>query len=289
MKKTIMKIDRESESFPDKLRYIKNPPGQLYCTGDISLLNRTAVGVVGSRKYTVYGKQVSLMVGKRLAESGLVVVSGLARGIDSYAHEGMLEVNGRGIAVIGSGINTLGPAGTVNLMNDILDAGGLVVSEYEPDMPATAYTFPARNRIISGLSAALVVVEANFNSGALITAQFANEQGKTVYCVPGNINSQFSMGSNLLIRDGAVPLVVIDDIARELDVMPDLSDEDCINLRLGEDEREIVDVIRQFNSVSPDTISSILNKKIAETNSLLTVLEIKGIIESYGGKVHMIV
>lgn len=281
----IERIDRDSREFPDKLRDIPNPPQQLYCAGNLDLLNTTSIGVVGSRKFTIYGKQVAMMIGKKLAQAGIPVVSGLAYGIDGFAHQGVLEGGGKAICVLGSGLKLMSPERNRKLMFDLLDAGGLVLSEYEPEMPAEPWTFPARNRIISGLSKAVVVVEANYNSGALITAQHAIEQGRTVYAVPGNINSQFSLGSNLLIRDGAMPLIVVDDVIREIGGDITLSSQELESL--GEDEMAIINIVRKYNGVTPDKVAEALNLMVGQVNSIVTVLEIKGVVEVYCGKIHL--
>ena len=281
----IEKIDHESNEYPDKLREIPNPPKQLYCSGNLELLNQTSVGVVGSRKFTMYGKQVALMVGKRLALAGIPVVSGLAYGIDGFAHQGVLESGGKAICVLGSGLKMMSPTRNRQLMFDLLDSGGLVLSEYEPEMPGEPWTFPERNRIISGLSKALVVVEANYNSGALITAQHANEQGRTVYAVPGNINSQFSLGSNLLIRDGAIPLIVVDDVIRDVGGSAPISQSDVEHL--GDDEIAIINIVKKHNGVTPDKLAIELGMMVGEVNSLVTVLEIKGVVDVFCGKIHL--
>ena len=283
--KKIERIDIESKEFPDKLRHIPNPPQQLFCVGDIGLLQEKSAGVVGSRKYTMYGKSVATMVGRSFAMSGIPLVSGLAYGIDGFAHEGVLQVDGKGIGVLGSGLRMMSPAKNRKLMFDLLDAGGLVVSEYEPEFPAEAWSFPARNRIISGLSEILIVVEANHNSGALITAQHANEQGRIVYAVPGNINSQFSLGSNLLIRDGAIPLVVIDDAIREMGREVRL--EEKLVLDLGEDEIKLVEELRKYNGVTADRLATALNMSVGKVNAIATILEIKGTVQTYSGKIHL--
>lgn len=281
----IIKIDNNSREFPEKLREIPSPPKQIYCLGDVGLLHEKSIAIVGSRKFTVYGKFVAQMIGKQLGQLGVPVVSGLANGIDSFAHQGMMEVRGKGIGVLGSGIRRMGPRKNYNLMLNMIDAGGLVVSEYEPDEPGNARTFPQRNRIISGLSEAVVVVEANFNSGALITAQCANSQGKTVFAVPGNINSQFSMGSNLLIRDGATPLVVVDDILNELGISK--KNEAIPNIECGKDELEIVNVMTKYNGIAVDKIANEVKRRVGEVNAILTVMEIKGIVQSNCGKFYL--
>lgn len=281
----IQRIDTLSSDFPDRLRHIPDPPGQIYCTGDLSLLNADSVSVVGSRRYTVYGKAVAMMIGRRLGECGIPVVSGLAYGIDAFSHEGALDAGGRTIGVLASGILKMGPRKNHELMMRGLRAGGLVVSEYPPEQEAAKYTFPQRNRIISALGRCLVVVEANFNSGALITAQHASEQGRQVYAVPGNINSQFSAGSNFLIRDGAVPLVVIDDLIRDLGLDPAASMEQ--RTELGDDEALIYTSVSRHEGVSVDTVSRETGLSTGMISSIVTVLEIKGIVETYGGKIYL--
>ena len=283
--KNIEKIDIDSREFPGKLRNIPNPPKQLYCAGNLELLHKTSIGVVGSRKFTLYGKQVALMIGKKFAQAGIPVVSGLAYGIDAYAHQGVLEGGGEAICVLGSGLKKMSPARNRQLMYDLLDTGGLVLSEYEPELEAESWTFPARNRIISGLSKAVVVVEANYNSGALITAQHANEQGRTVYAVPGNINSQFSLGSNLLIRDGATPLIIIDDVIRDIGGVISLDKGDIS--KLDSDEIAVVNEIKKYNGATPDQVAEALGMMVGSVNSIVTILEIKGVVEVYCGKIHL--
>lgn len=281
----IIKIDIDSQDYPEHLREIQDPPKQLYCCGNIERLKDRCVAVVGSRKYTMYGKYVAQMIGKHLANAGVTVVSGLAKGIDGFSHTGMMEANGKGIGVLGSGILHMTPRSNYQLMQNMIKEGGLVVSEYKPDEASTKYSFPARNRIISGLSEAVIVVEANFNSGALITAQYANSQGRTVYAVPGNINSQFSMGSNLLIRDGATPLIVLNDVLEDMGV--EMIKEKISTIECGRDELEIVNTMMKYNGVSVDGIAKELDRKVGDVSGILTVMEIKGIVQSSCGKFYL--
>ena len=283
--KDIQKIDIKSADYPAKLRDIPNPPKQLYCTGNIELLRARSVGVIGARKNTVYGKNVAIMIGKRLAESGLAVTSGLAMGIDAFSHEGALEADGKVIGVLGSGINQMGPWRNRELMKRGLEKGGLVISEYAPDEPAYKGTFPARNRIISGLSEALVIVEAGLNSGSLITAKHASEQGRPVYAVPGNINSQSSIGTNLLIRDGAVPLVIIDDLIRDIGV--DIKRDMEIRTDLDADEEKVFEIVRVMSGPTVDEIIRGTGFDPQLVNSILTIMEIKGVVESYAGRIYI--
>ena len=284
MIKTV-RIDIDSVEYPARLRDIPNPPAQLYCAGDTGLLKERSVGVVGARKNTVYGKNVALMIGRRLAESGLAVTSGLALGIDGYSHEGALEAGGKVIGVLGSGIDHMTPQRNRGLMMRGLESGGLVVSEYPPGTEGFKSSFPARNRIISGLSEALVVVEAGLDSGSLITAKCASDQGRTVYAVPGNINSQTSIGCNLLIRDGAVPLIIIDDMIRDIGAVPKRTD--AVSNDLDDDEHRVFEVVRQMSGATMEEIICGTGFSPGLANSLVTVMEIKGIVESYAGRIYL--
>lgn len=278
-------IDINSEVYPECLREIAKPPKKLYCSGRLELLTRKCVSVVGSRRYSLYGKQVALMIGRYLGRTEVVTVSGLASGIDTFAHTGALESEGDTIAVLGTGMNQIYPKKNQELQRRI-ESCGLVVTEYEDDFRGTRYTFPARNRIISGLSKCVVVVEAGVSSGALITAQYAEEQGRTVYAVPGNINSQFSLGTNLLIRDGATPLVIVDDLMREMDVVKPMEMK-MEKGNLDEDEKQVLDVVAANNGIHVNEIAHILNKNIGKVSAIITVLELKGWIVSAAGKIHL--
>ncbi len=282
----IQKIDIHSSEYPQRLREIPDPPETLYCAGDISLLKADSVSVVGSRKYTLYGKSVAEMTGHRLGECGIPVVSGLAYGIDAFAHEGALDAGGKVIGVLASGINMMGPKRNQGLMMRALRSGGLIVSEYEPSVPAEKYKYPLRNRIISGLSVCTAVIEANTNSGSLITAQHAMEQGRPVYAVPGNINSQFSVGCNMLLRDGAFPLVVIDDLIRHMGFDP--SDTSPAAERLGTDEKKIYDAVSRYSGASADRIAEDTHMTSAAVNSIVTIMEIKGIVSTYAGRIYIV-
>lgn len=284
MTKKDFEIDRDSRLYPELLRQIPNPPKKLFCRGNPELLECRKVAVVGSRRYSLYGKQTALMIGKYFGKTELAVVSGLASGIDTFAHTGVLEVGSSTIAVLGTGLDRNYPVKNKPLQEEITEKG-LVISEYENDFSGNQYSFPARNRIISGLSEGVVVVEAGSSSGSLITAQFAGEQGRTVYAVPGNINSQFSIGTNLLIRDGAVPLVVVKDVL--LDMGLELPEESEKKIALGGDETAILEIVKRNNGIHVNEIAHIMNKNIGKISAIITVLEIKGIVISHGGKIHL--
>jgi len=198
---------------PELLRQIHDPPRTLYLRGSASadVLEHAAVAVVGARACSPYGSQVARMLGRELAAAGLVVVSGLARGVDGEAHRGALEAGGITVAVLGCGIDRDYPAAHAELARRISERG-LVVSEYEPGVEPAPWRFPARNRIIAGLAAATVIVEARERSGALITADFALEDGREVFAVPGEITNSLATGTNRLLGQGATPLTSADDV-----------------------------------------------------------------------------
>jgi DNA processing protein len=208
---------------PALLRAIHDPPERLYLrgAGDVQLLTRPAVAVVGARACSSYGAQVARLLGRELAAAGVVVVSGLARGVDGEAHRGALETDGHTVAVLGCGIDRDYPAAHAGLARAIAERS-VLVSEYEPGVEPAAFRFPARNRIVAGLCAATVVVEARERSGALITADFALEEGREVFAVPGEITSSLSVGTNALLRLGATPLTNAGDVLEALgiDVAP---------------------------------------------------------------------
>jgi DNA processing protein len=203
---------------PPLLRAIHGPPKRLYLrgAGEVGLLSRPAVAIVGARACSPYGAQVARRLGRELAAAGVVVVSGLARGVDGEAHRGALE-SGHTVAVLGCGIDRDYPAAHAGLARAIAERS-LIVSEYEPGAEPAPWRFPARNRIIAGLCAATIVVEARERSGALITADFALEEGREVFAVPGEITSALSAGTNALLRLGATPLTSSGDVLESLGV-----------------------------------------------------------------------
>jgi DNA processing protein len=204
---------------PPLLRAVHGPPSKLYLrgNGDVALLSRPAVAIVGARACSPYGAQVARLLGRELAAAGVLVVSGLARGVDGEAHKGALETEGHTVAVLGCGIDRDYPAMHAGLALRIAERS-LLVSEYEPGVEPAPWRFPARNRIIAGLCSATVVVEARERSGALITADFALEEGREVFAVPGEITSALSAGTNALLRLGATPLTAAADVLESLGI-----------------------------------------------------------------------
>lgn len=206
-----MKIEEiiiESKEYPDKLKNIYDSPIKIYVLGNKELLKQKAIAIVGTRKATQYGKKVAYEFSKELAKNGINIISGLALGIDSYAHLGCIQAQGekhvgKTIAVMGSGFNNIYPKENIELARKIIKSGGCIITEYTANTKPVRLNFPQRNRIISGLAEGVLVVEANKKSGAIITAEFALEQGKEVFTIPGDITREQSEGCNELIKDGA--------------------------------------------------------------------------------------
>ena len=215
-------LRRGDGGFPALLAQIPDPPSRLWLRGDAppELLDRPAVAIVGARACSGYGRSVARLLATEAAASGAVVVSGMARGVDGEAHRGALAAGGPTVAVLGCGIDRDYPAAHAELAGAIVAAGGLVVSEYEPGVEPAPWRFPARNRIIAGLARATVVVEARERSGALITADFALEDGREVLAVPGEITSALSEGTNALLRIGATPATSAADVLDALGLDP---------------------------------------------------------------------
>ncbi len=209
-------INNQSKNYPTQLKNIPEMPYSLHLKGRSDLFKNKIVAIVGSRKSSAYGNEVAYKVGKILSNHGYTVISGLANGIDTYAHKGALEGNGSTIAVIGSGIDYIYPKENTKLFLDITKKG-LIISEFYLGTKPINYNFPRRNRIISGLCDFLIVIEATHKSGSLITVNHAIKQGKDVLAVPGEIFSKTSEGTNMLIRDGAYPLISINDLYEYLE------------------------------------------------------------------------
>jgi len=243
-----VKIDESN--YPKLLKYIDNPPNTLYYKGNIELASELSIAIVGARKATAYGKWVAFELAKKLTDYDITVVSGMANGIDAYAHRGSINNKGKTIAVLGCGVDICYPASNKELMDKISE-NGLIISEYEPGTLPMPYRFPMRNRIISGLCFGTVIVEAGLNSGSLITAECAAEQGRNIYAIPGNINSIYSFGANKLIKDGATPLIVLDDIIDELGIQKNNKDNQHKE-KLGKDEEIVYDQVRNNGEVSAD-------------------------------------
>lgn len=282
--KEIVKLRKDSRYYPKLLSQIPDPPGLLYCRGNLNLLNQTCLAVVGTRKLTSYGKEATQYVVKDLVSS-FVIVSGLAIGIDAIAHQTTLDFGGKTIAVLGSGIDDAGIAPKTNfkLAMDILKNDGLLISEYESDKEVYPSNFAARDRIISGLSKGVLIVEAGEKSGALITAQCALDQNRDVFSVPGSIFSSKSIGSDNLIKKGAKPVTSAQDILEEYESNPELFSSNSIAISTKNPvEKKILDILDENGTVNLDYIIASSKLDTSSVLSTLSVMEIHGRVKNLG-------
>ena len=272
-------VSQEQAEFPEKVRHIHNPPYALYYVGKLPDENRKTVAIVGARTRTAYGSQVATEIGKVLAQNGVQVVSGLARGIDRDAHQGALEGGGDTYAVLGCGVNICYPSENRFLYHKMIGTGG-VISEYPPGTQPASGRFPARNRIIAGLSHCVVVVEAKEKSGSLITADFAMEQGRDVFAVPGRITDPLSQGCNRLIKQGAGAIVSIHDFLSDLDVLPEINYTQLdFRKNLLEKDESLVYSLTDFRPIGVSTLVEKTEISIARLLEILEKLERLGLIK----------
>ncbi len=283
-------ITIHDDAFPERLRSIFDPPQILYVKGELPPQDALVIAVVGSRRATTYGKTVCDQLSRQLVANGFTVVSGFARGIDSAAHRGVLEAGGKTIAVMGNGLSVIYPAENKQLMEQ-LTASGAAISEFPITTPPMATNFPRRNRVISGLSLGTLVVEASENSGSLITARLAAEQGREVFAVPGDIFSKMSKGTHNLIKQGAVLVESVGDILdalsldvpRAKDVKPISQVERPPSVKLGDEEQAIWNAL-SHGSTHIDEIARNSNLPPNKVSSILVMLELKGIVQQLPGK-----
>ncbi len=286
-KKNIKIITRFDRSYPEKLKYINNSPYILYALGKIQNLNsiNKNISIVGSRKATNYGKWVCEKFSKELTLKGVVITSGMALGIDTIAHKICIENKGSTIGVLGTGVDVVYPKRNKKLYEEIM-TDGLIVSEFPMGAIAMPYNFPVRNRIISGLSDGVLVVEASDKSGTLITATFAGEQNKEIFAVPGNIDNYLSKGTNQLIREGAKITTCIEDILEEFNWDNNKENKNLLQVNYDKLDKIEVDILELLREGSKNIIE--LSEKISikqkDLLSKLTILEMQGIISQEKGK-----
>lgn len=274
------------EAYPKLLRQIYDPPIVLYYKGDVQDLDKKAIAVVGTRKITGYGRVITEQFTKGLVDSGLTIVSGLARGVDSQAHLTAVQANGKTVAVLGGGLNNIFPSENRGLVAKIASGYGIVISEFPPDYPSLPGNFPARNRIISGLSLAVVVIEAAEDSGSLITARLALEQGREVFAVPGPVTSTLSKGPIDLIKEGARAVFSPDEILEELGINKVQSAKRIVQSEnLSEEEKKILQVLEN-ETRHIDEIGRELQFSSPKISALLLKMEISGLVENLGAGIY---
>lgn len=276
-------IDSQHERFPDWLAALPDSPPWLFVRGEVP--SAPGVAIVGSRRATRYGVDVAQALGARIATAGWPVVSGLARGIDTAAHRGALAGNGYTLAVLGSGIDVWYPRQNRSLGEEILNADGGVVSEFPPGTAPEPWRFPARNRIISGLVGVLIVVEAAAKSGALITARCALDHDRFVMAVPGDLSRETSMGTNLLIRDGAHPLTEMDAIVEEIELVLGPAPSHSPSQPLASGESDLLSFLSE-HSTSVDQLAEETGTGVSTLLGQLAMLELSGLVQLEGGMVR---
>lgn len=292
----VFEITKEDKEYPEKLRQVDSPPQKLYVLGNTELLKNKAIAIVGTRKNTEYGERYTKKFASQLSNCGITIISGLALGIDTIAHQNSMKGLGRTIAVIGSGFEHIYPNENKNLFNQILQNDGCIISEYSPDTPVNMLNFPLRNRIIAGLSLGVLVTEARFRSGSSITARDAFAQKKPVFCLPNKLGETTGVGPNNLIKIGAHLVTNVNDILSEIGeklILPE---------KLNAEQKELIKrkdfniskIEKQYRSIfkalqeEPININELARKtqkSIIEINQKITIMEIEGLIEVLPGNI----
>ena len=274
------------DNYPKLLKEIYAPPPLLYYFGNLDLNNDFPLAVVGSRKISSYGKQVTQQLVNGLTTSGLTIISGLALGVDACAHQAAIESSGKTIAVLGSGLNQIYPASNHQIAQKITNLGGAIISEFPLGMPPLKYNFPQRNRIISGLSLGTLVIEAGEKSGALITARYALEQNREVFAVPGNIYNQGSFGTNKLIKMGAKLVTEVGDILETLNLEQAQNFKAAKKVMPDNETEKILLKLLNDQPIHVDKLSQCARLDISIINSTLSIMEMKGMVKNLGNQVY---
>lgn len=283
----VLSID--DNDYPLRLKNMYSPPKILYVKGEFNFNNNIAIAIVGSRKATPYGRWLSEKFSRELSQLGITIISGMANGIDTYAHRAALNTKGSTISVLGCGVDIIYPKANEKLYHDII-TNGAVISQFPLGTKPFPYNFPNRNRIISALSLGVLIIEAEEKSGSLITAEHALNQGVEIFSIPGNINSVYSKGTNKLIKDGAKLVTSIDDIIEEINEFKKLKriEENEINYNnLSCNEKKIIECLSN-GPTHCDIISYNTEINISEINSFLTILQMKGLVKEMHGKVFVL-
>ncbi len=273
-----------TEEYPKRLAEISDPPAALYAIGDVSLLNTPSVAVVGTRRSSPYGRWAAREIGRRIGGAGVTVVSGMAEGIDSMGHRGCLDKKGSTIAVLGTGVDVCFPRSNRELYGQIAREG-LLISEFIPGEQAWAWNFPQRNRLISGLSSAVIVVEGALKSGSMITANLAAEQGRDVYAVPGNINQPNSVGVNRLIADGACPVYSLESLEESLGLVRPGEGRSVPSL--SPQEKRVFALVKQEPGAGCELLAVKLDESPLDLRTLLMAMELKGLVRCEDGRYYV--
>lgn len=271
------------KNFPKALKNLSDSPVVLYYKGNLDCLKKPTVSIVGARKMTSYGKEVAEKFAGELASFGITIVSGLARGIDTVAHNSCITAGGTTAAILGCGLNLVYPPENINLFKKIIEKDGVIISEYPLDYPALPINFAVRNRIVSGFSSCILVVEGEEKSGTLLTASHAAEQGKTVFAIPGNITSPMSKAPLYLLKNGARIATEPKDILDELDIETKLDKRKMEKIAPdNSDESKILDILEN-EPLHLDELVRISGEKTSVISARLTIMEMKGLVKNLGG------
>jgi DNA processing protein len=286
--KGIQVLTWADEAYPQRLKEIEQPPPVLYLRGELLPEDTWSVAIVGTRRVTPYGRQVTEEIASFLAANGITVISGLARGVDSLAHNAALKAGGRTLAVLGSGVDRIYPPENRALAEQILEHGA-VLSDYAPGTPPESSNFPPRNRIIAGLSMAVVVIEAGKTSGALITAEFAAEQGREIFAVPGNILAPQSKGTNKLIQQGALPLLSASDIMQALNLTRLGQHKAARRVFPADDVEAKLLTVMGEEPLHVDEIRNQTGLPVEKVSATLVMMELKGMVRQVGSMQYVAV
>ncbi|MBP3596915.1 MAG: DNA-processing protein DprA [Clostridia bacterium] len=271
-------INLEDELYPEKLKNIIKPPEKLYAIGNLELLNKDMLAVVGTRKITDYGKRNAEKLCTEIALRGIPIISGMALGTDTIAHKTALKCGSPTIAVLGTGLNNIFPKENTNLYNEILGSNGLVLSEIELDGKYNSSHFPRRNRIISGLSEGVLVIEAAYRSGTSITVRYAKEQGKRVFAIPGRLDNTYGVGVNKFIKDGAILVTEVNDILECYPQFMNKKRKSVIQKKIKSEYLPIYQILKEKNSSIDEISRKIKNKTISEITNILTMMELEDLV-----------
>ena len=286
------KIFIDEKLYPKKLKEISAPPSVLYTEGNLELLKKYSIAIIGSRQASDNGKKLTEKFSSELSNCGITVISGLARGIDTIAHTYSYNQKGKTIAVLGSGFNKIFPPENIDLYKKILEEDGLIVSEYPPNTEADSLKFPERNRIISGLSNGIIVIEAKSRSGTSITAKFAKEQHKPVFVLPHEIDSPHGIGTNRLLKKGAIPITDTTDVLDKLkltefkEIYKKNKKSNNLNKRnynFSDSKQKLIFNLISKEPISPNDLSRNSGFSVNEVLSILFILEMNGYIKKVQG------
>lgn len=290
----IQEIDIKDEDYPERLRKIKKPPKKLYVLGNKEILKEKGIAIVGSRDCTEEGIRNAKFFAANIAKAGLTVISGMAKGIDSASHIGALEVKGKTIAVLGNGPNVIFPPQNKQIYEQILETGGAIISEYPKDTPSQSEYFRQRNRIVSGISLGVLIIEAEVNSGTGITARFAREQGREIFCIPNALNNKKGIGTNMQIKKGATLVLEPKDVIEKytqkeikqisIEELEDLNKTSLIDLsKIKSEYREIYRILTT-DELNINELSLKTGIEIKELYQKLFMMEMEGLIKSNKNK-----